>query len=283
VKAVILGARGQLGQEVCRAWPGEVIGLGRPEADLTRPESLAAALSAHRPDVVVNCAAYNFVDRAEDDPQAAFDVNAVGARALALRCRDLGCALMHFGTDYVFGLDEARRAAYAESDAPGPVNTYGVSKLAGEYHIRAICPRHFIIRTCGLYGRQGQGGKGGNFVEAILRRAAAGGPLRVVDDQECTPTVTTDLARAAAALAATDAYGLYHVTNSGSCTWFEMARTMLSLRGMQAPLEPISSAEYGAKARRPRFSVLSGAKYAGLALLPMRPWQEALREYLAAR
>ena len=141
------------------------------------------------PDVVVNCAAYNFVDKAESEPDAAFAVNAWGVRDLARVCRDLDCVLVHFSTDYVFGLDSGRARPYAETDAPGPVSVYGLSKLAGEYLVRALCPRHFVIRTCGLYGVWGSGGKGGNFVETMLRVAGQGKPLRVVDDQICTPSV----------------------------------------------------------------------------------------------
>src|SRR5262249_44784847 len=163
-------------------------------------ESLRAVLTELRPDVVVNCAAYNLVDRAEAEPEAAFAVNAWGVRHLALACRDLGCVLAHFSTDYVFGLDEARRTPFAETDAPGPVSAYGLSKLAGEYVVRALCPRHFVIRTCGLYGVWGSGGKGGNFVETMLRLAGERKSLPVVTDQTCTPSYAVDVAAAAAGL-----------------------------------------------------------------------------------
>src|SRR5262249_46177862 len=156
----VLGAAGQLGRDLCPRLPGEVTELTRDKADLTRPDTLRATLTALRPDVVVNCAAYNFVDRAEDEPPAAFAVNAWGVRDLALVSRDFGCTLVHFSSDYVFGLDAARRTPYAETDAPGPISVYGLSKLAGEYWVRMLCPRHFVVRTCGLYGVWGSGGKG---------------------------------------------------------------------------------------------------------------------------
>src|SRR5262249_8549339 len=178
-----------------------------------RPESLQEALLQVRPKVVVNCAAYNFVDKAESEPLAAFAVNAWGVRALAQICRDLDCSLVHFSTDYVFGLDTARGSPYRETDAPGPASVYGLSKLAGEYLVRFICPKHFVIRTCGLYGVWGSGGKGGNFVETMLRLAGQGKPLRVVADQQCTPSYTVDIASAAAALIQTERFGLYHLTN----------------------------------------------------------------------
>src|SRR5205085_12597080 len=156
-----------------------------------------------RPGIVVNCAAYNFVDRAEAEPPAAFAVNAWAVRDLALLCREHDWGLVHFSTDYVFGLDETRRTPYREDDAPGPVSVYGLSKLAGEYLVRALCPRHWVLRTCGLYGVWGSGGKGGNFVETMLRLAGEGKPWPVVADQTCTPSYTVDVAAAAAALLAT--------------------------------------------------------------------------------
>jgi dTDP-4-dehydrorhamnose reductase len=283
MKTAIVGARGQLGQDLCRALSGTVVTLDRPDVDLTRPGTLAAALGAHRPDVVVNCAAYNFVDRAEDEPGEAFAVNALGVRSLALACREVDCTLVHLSSDFVFGLDAERRKPYSEMDAAGPLSVYGSSKLAGEHFVQAVCPRHFVIRTCGLYGRHGQGGKGGNFVEAMLKRSAAGVPWKVVDDQQCTPTATADLTAAIALLIGTDAYGLYHVTSAGSCSWFEFAQAILAEAGLVDRVQPITSKEYGARARRPRYSVLDCSKYVGLSLPPLRPWRDSLRDYLAGR
>jgi dTDP-4-dehydrorhamnose reductase len=233
--------------------------------------------------MVINCAAYNLVDRAESEPDEAIAVNAWGPRSLALICRDADCPLVHFSTDYVFGLAEDRRSPYTEMDAPGPVSVYGTSKLAGEFFVRALCPRHFVIRTCGLYGVWGSGGKGGNFVEKMLRVASQGKPLRVVADQFCTPSYTADVAQAAAELIGTDQYGLYHVTNAGSCSWHEFAGTIFALEAVQADLMPIPSRDYPLPARRPAYSVLSLDKYASLGLLPPRPWPEALATYLAER
>ena len=283
MKYALIGTNGQLGRDLQPRLQGEVVPWTRAQADLTRPAELRAALEALRPDVVVNCAAYNFVDKAESEPAAAFAVNAWGVRDLALACRDLGCVLIHFSTDYVFGLDETRRTPLAETDAPGPVSVYGLSKLAGEYLVRSLCPRHFVVRTCGLYGVWGSGGKGGNFVETMLRVAGQGKPLRVVADQTCTPTYTVDLAAASAALVATDRYGLYHLTSAGACSWHQFARTIFELAGVKADLTPIGSREFGAAARRPTYSVLSSAAYESLRLPPLRPWQEAVAAYLVER
>jgi dTDP-4-dehydrorhamnose reductase len=283
MKYAVIGSAGQLGRDLCPRLSGEVIPLTRERADLTHPDELRATLSDIRPDVVVNCAAYNFVDRAEAEPEAAFTVNAWGVRQLALVCRDLCCALVHFSTDYVFGLDEGRRTPLAETDAPGPVSVYGLSKLAGEYLVRALCPRHFVIRTCGLYGVWGSGGKGGNFVEAMLRLAGQGKRVPVVNDQTCTPSYTVDVATATAALIKTQHYGLYHLTNAGATTWHDFARTIFELSGVKADLTPITSAELGRPAPRPAYSVLAGEAYAALGLPPPRPWPEALAAYLEER
>jgi dTDP-4-dehydrorhamnose reductase len=283
VKYAVLGCEGQLGRDLSPRLPGEVVRLARTDADLTRPDTLAAAIRRYEPDVVVNCAAYNFVDRAETEVQAAFAVNAWGAGELARVCQEWRCRLVHFSTDYVFGHDETREKPWAEGDAPGPVSMYGLSKLTGEHLIRMYCPQSLIIRTCGLYGVWGGGGKGGNFVETMLRRASEGKPLRVVNDQLCTPTYTADLAEAVVELVALKRTGLYHVTNSGYCSWYEFARAAFQLSKIDADLTPIASREYDAAARRPRYSVLSGVGIDRIGLKPLRHWRDALAAYLSER
>jgi dTDP-4-dehydrorhamnose reductase len=282
-KYAVIGKGGQLGHEFCAFLGGEATGLGRPEFDLTRPEAMRAELRRLRPDVVLNCAAYNFVDRAESEPEAAFAVNAWGVRHLAEICCDLDCLLVHFSTNYVFGLDEQHRTPYVETDLPGPISAYGVGKLAGEYFVRALCPKHFVIRTAGLFGFGARGGKGTNFVELMLRLASEQKPIRVVADQVCTPTSTADLAQATIALLQTGLYGLYHLTNSGSCSWHEYAQTIFELVKVQANLTAVTSREFGAPAKRPAYSVMANAAYQALGLPEMRPWRSALVEYLRAR
>ena len=207
-----------------------------------------------------------------------------GACAIWRRsANDLNCTLVQFSSDYVFGLDETRQTPWRETDAPGPVSVYGLSKLAGEYLVRALCPRHFVIRTCGLYGVWGSGGKGGNFIETMLRLAGHGKPLRIVADQTCTPSYTVDVAEAAIALLNTEEYGLYHLTNAGSCSWHELASTIFALSGLDVRPVAITSAEFGAAARRPRYSVLGPEAYLALGLKPLRPWRAALAAYLDER
>jgi dTDP-4-dehydrorhamnose reductase len=283
MKYAVIGSGGQLGHDLVRRLPGEVTALTRAEADLTKSKELSAKLERVSPDIVINCAAYNFVDRAESEQDAAFAVNAWGVRDLAKICASQSRTLVHFSTDYVFGLDGDRRLPYIETDAPGPLSVYGLSKLAGEYAVRSICLKHFVIRTCGLYGVWGSGGKGGNFVETMLRVAGQGKPLRVVNDQICTPTYTVDLAEATIALLKTEQFGLYHLTNAGSCSWFEFAQAIFELKVIKADLTPIPTSEYPTAARRPGYSVMKSAASRTLSFQPMRNWKDALVDYLQER
>lgn len=283
MRTVVLGAPSQLGRDLVPRLTGDVVPLGRADVDLTDSTAVRTTLTGLRPDLVVNCAAYNFVDRAETEPAAAFVVNAWAVRDLAAVCRDLDCTLVHFSTDYVFGLDATRTEPLTESDPPGPVSVYGLSKLAGEYLVRSTCPKHLIIRTCGLYGVWGSGGKGGNFVETMLRVAGQGKPLRVINDQRCTPSFTADVAAATSALIQAGACGLYHITSGGDCTWYEFARAIFRSSRIDADVTPITSGEFGAAARRPTYSVLSNEKLRTAGIAPPRSWPEALAAYLTER
>ncbi|MGE3804568.1 MAG: dTDP-4-dehydrorhamnose reductase [Gemmataceae bacterium] len=279
----IIGAAGQLGSDFCR-WLGEqAIALPRDRSELSRPDELRQLLEEVRPDVVINCAAYNFVDKAESEPEAALAANAWGVRELARICQSLDLTLVHFSSDYVFGVDGGRRSPWSEADAPVPNSVYSLSKLAGECLVRAECTRHFVIRTCGLYGHAGMHSKKGNFVETMLKLAAQGKPLRVVDDQECTPSFTRDVAAGTLRLLETGRHGLYHLTNSGSCTWHSLARAIFDHAGLQVDLTPIPTSAYPTPARRPRYSVLANRACTELGLDPLRGWKEALADYLDQR
>ncbi len=285
MKIAVLGAAGQLGRDLCPrlAALGDVVPLSRTDIDLARPETIGPAVAAHRPDVFVNCAAYNLVDKAEAEPDAAFAVNDFGVRVLAQACQTIWAKLVHFSTDYVFGADERRNTPLAEADPPGPVSRYGASKLRGEQHALEAGANNLAIRTCGLYGVWGSGGKGGNFVETMLRLAGQGKPLKVVDDQRCTPSYTADVAAATVELIARGAAGLYHVVNSGDCTWYEFAAEIFRQSNLAPALTPITSAEFGAAAKRPAYSVLSTAKLTALGVTPPRNWRDALAAYLVER
>ena len=281
MRIAVLGSAGQLGRDLVPRLRGEVLPLTRTDIDLAAPQAAAAWVVSHRPDVVVNCAAYNLVDKAEDDPDTAFAVNATGVQALADACGQGGARLVHVSTDYVFGADTARSSPYLETDTPGPVNEYGRSKLQGERFALAA-PNSLIVRTCGLYGVWGSGGKGGNFVETMLRLAGQGKPLRVVADQRCTPTYAADLADGMARLLERGTTGLIHLTNAGDCSWYEFAAAIFRTAGITADLTPITSAEFGARARRPGYSVLGSGRTTETGV-QLRPWQEALAAYLAER
>jgi len=282
----IIGANGQLGTDLC--WilqdTEEVIPLTHAELEIANMNSVGDAFNKHRPDVVINTAAYVKVDDCETEQDRAFLINAIGARNVAVMAEEMGAKLVHISTDYVFGGEsEPRTAPYSEFDAPVPPNTYGKSKLAGEELVRHLCTRHFVVRSSGLFGTAGSSGKGGNFVETMLRLAQERAELRVVHDQVFSPTYTRDLARKIAHLIYTEYYGIFHITNRGSCSWYEFTKEILRLAGLNTPITPITSDQYPQKAKRPQFSALDNYHLRLLGMDDMRPWQEAIRDYMVRK
>jgi dTDP-4-dehydrorhamnose reductase len=284
-KLVLLGADGQLGSTLAHlinapagTWTLRQFTLN--DFDVRNHELTRQALEKERPEVVINTTAYLRVDDCEDQCQMAFDVNAVAVHNMAKICKSLDATLVHFSTDYVFGGDAVRAQPYVESDLPWPQSVYAASKLAGEHMLTATWDKHLLIRSCGLYGAGGSLVKGTNFVESMLRLADSGKDLKVVNDQRLTPTATTDLAEKVMELVNTGSRGLFHVTNSGDCTWFEFAQEIFRLAHKNVSLAPTTTAAYGARAKRPAYSVLQSERleHSGLALL--RPWPDALRDYL---
>lgn len=282
MRTLLIGGRGQLGTALRAQLRGEVVAPDRGELDLANFTQVSERIRAWRPDLVINAAAYNLVDRAEDEPDVAFLQNAFVIRHLAREVDTLGGTLVHLSTDHVFGLEGDPGHPWRETDSPGPVSVYGASKLTGEFFARTLCARHLIVRTCGLYGMADSPGKG-NFVGTMLRLGRQHPEVRVVDDQHCTPTRATDLARAMVDLIESGARGLFHVTNSGATTWCGFAREIFRLAGISTQVTPIRSAEFAAKARRPAWSVLSGDKLAAQRGVLMPEWTVALAEYLAER
>jgi len=281
---VVIGAAGQLGFDLMRtfALPGEVVGLTRRELDVLDAAQAGEVLTRLRPTCVLNTAAYNKVDQAEDDPDAAFALNADAVGVLAAICERLRASLVHFSTDYVF--DGTRRTPYRESDTPNPLSIYGASKLRGEELARERCSKSLVFRVSGLFGVARSSGKGGtNFVETVLRLAREGRALRVVADQVLGPSYTLDLAGKVWSVVPAGASGLCHLTNAGATSWYGFARRTLELAGLAADLEPVTSAEYGARARRPPYSVLAHDRLGALGEDDLRPWDEALAAYLAER
>jgi dTDP-4-dehydrorhamnose reductase len=282
-RILLIGAHGQLGTDLRASLATSgLVALGHRELDVTDAAQVDRVLVDVRPAWVVNTAASHRVDDLEADPRPGFLVNAAAVHHLARAAGGVGARLLTFSTDYVFG--GAGEGPYTEDSPPAPLNAYGVSKLAGELLVRNAGPRHVVIRTSGLYGVAGPSGKSSNFVEIMLRLAREGKAIRVVDDQVLAPTYTADLADAVRRfLRADPPGGLYHVASGGGCSWYEFARQIFAFCGIQANLAPTTSEAYGAPARRPRQSVLVGARWAALGLPPLRPWPEALRAYLAAQ
>ncbi len=276
MRAVVLGAEGQLGRALVRQLGARcVLAGGRAQLDVCDAHALERALRETRPDVIFNAAAYNAVDRAESEPESAFAVNAVAPARLARAARELDALVVHVSSDYVF--DGRSRSAYVEDACPAPLSVYGVSKLAGELSVLASQARHLIARTSGVFGVGGSRAKGGSFVERMLARAREGQALRVVDDQVFAPTYAPDLAAALVTLAEQGARGLAHVANAGACSWHELASTALELAGDSRPIARARAAELGLAARRPAHSVLANTR----ADVPtLRPWREALRAFL---
>jgi dTDP-4-dehydrorhamnose reductase len=282
MKILLIGALGQLGTDLKKILTGhEVIPVDKEEIDICSAQQVDAMADALRPEVFLNCAAFNRVDEAEDTPEAAFAVNTFAVRNLALAALRHDAALVHFSSDYVF--DGPQRTPYIETDRPCPRSMYGISKLAGEAMAQAICPRHFLIRTCGLYGYTGSRDKGTNFVESMLRLGTQGRPIRVVSDQICTPTSTMDLACAVARLIGTEKYGLYHLTSAGACNWYEFAKAIFEEAGLKPELEPVTSDHYRLKARRPEYSVLDNRRFREEGFEDLRPWRAALEDYIRGR
>ena len=282
MKILVTGANGQLGTDLCKTLQHfEVILLTHADVEITDINSVKETCHKYKPDAIINTAAYVRVDDCETEPDKAFLVNALGARNVAVAAQELGAKLVHISTDYVFGGEpDPHTAPYSEFDTPIPPNLYGKSKLAGEDLVRHLCSKHFIVRTSGLFGVAGSSGKGGNFVETMLRLAKERDELRVVDDQVFSPTYTKDLARKIAQLINTEFYGIFHITNKGSCSWYEFTKEILRLAGSKTPLVAISSDQYPQKARRPHFSVLDNCHLRLLGMDDMRTWQEALRDYI---
>lgn len=281
VKVAVIGATGQLGTDICQKLKSkEVVSLTHSDIEVTDINSVERTFQKYRVDVIINTAAFHKVDECEENPEKAFKVNALGARNVAVIAQKIGAKLVYISTDYVFGGGRGRSIPYNEFDAPSPLNVYGRSKLVGENFVKEFCLKHFIIRTSGLFGVAGASGKGGNFVETIIRLAKEKSELRVVNDQIFSPTYTKDLAEKILQLINTEYYGVFHITNKGFCSWYEFAKEILKLTGIEVSIIPITSEELPQKVKRPNYSVLDNYHLRLLGIDDLKPWQEALKEYL---
>ena len=278
----VIGAGGQLGRELTGYLPAfadwKVRGFKSAEIDVVDRDAVFGKLQEAEPEVVINCAAFHRVDLCETQVARAFAVNLTGARNVAEFCRAHGAGAVFISTNYVF--DGLSRRPYLETDPARPLSAYGWSKLAGETAVISALEKHAVIRTCGLYGKAGTSGKAANFVETMLGLARAGRPIRVVDDQICTPTSTAELVRIIAGIIRSNAWGVFHATSVGECSWYEFAKKIFELSGFDPDLKPVFSDEHGAAAARPAYAVLENARLKELGVQGFRHWEEALAEYL---
>lgn len=270
MKILVTGAGGQLGIELADLLPyrgHEVVPCTRKELDITESSAVERAIRAHAPDLVVNAAAFTDVDACESEPQRAYAGNALGPRNLAVHCERAGCELLHVSTNYVFDGESERPCE--PFDLPRPISSYGLTKLAGEEYVKQLTNRWYVVRSAGVYGL------GHNFVRTMLRVAGERDTLKVKSDEFIAPTYSRDLAEGIAEVAGSGLYGVYHVTNSGSCSWHEFAEEIFRLAGVEIEVVPVPGSEYPLPAARPANGLLASTGSPEL-----RHWREALAEYL---
>lgn len=267
---MLTGAGGQLGIELSEVLPTrghDVVALAREELDIVEPIAVERTVGEYVPDLVINAAAYTDVDGCETDPEGAYAVNALGPRNLARCCEASEAALLHVSTNYVF--DGESDEPYAPSDPPNPISVYGRTKLAGEEFVQQLCARRYVVRTAGVYGR------GRNFVRTMLRVGRERGALKVKDDEYVSPTYARDIAGSIAGIVEEERYGVHHVTNAGSCSWYEFAGEIFARAGLEVEVTPVPGSDYPLPAARPKNGVISAPGGPRL-----RHWREALADYL---
>lgn len=286
-KILLIGITGQVGQELQQTLPaiGEVIGVDRQGLDLTQPEAIKAKIITLKPDVIVNAAAYTAVDKSESESELAIAINATAPKAIALSAQEIGAKVLHISTDYVFNGEN--HTPYKECDRTDPLGVYGKSKLLGEMAVRDNCDRHLILRTAWVYGSRGHG----NFVKTMLRLGAERIELKVVADQIGSPTWSYDIAVAitqllASSFADEQINGIYHFTNSGVASWYDLAlATFSEAKQLNFPLKieqviPITTAEFPTPTKRPAYSVLSKAKITQALGTHPPYWRDSLTKML---
>lgn len=283
-RVAIFGSAGQLGVELVRTFAEAgctLLRLSRAELDVIDQAAVERQLASFQPEIVINSAAYNMVDVAEKEPQAAFEVNALAVRNMAIACRQLDARLVHFSTDYVF--DGAAGRPYVETDAVHPLGAYAVSKLAGEWYAQAYLDAPLIIRTCGVFGPGGLHTARGNFIETMLRLGRGQQTIRVVEDHVASPTYAPALATRTLAMLDKGLSGIYHVGGGTALSWYDFAGLIFQHAGMEPELRPTNEREYRTPARRPKFSALSNAKMEAAGIEPMPTLPEALGDYFRRR
>jgi dTDP-4-dehydrorhamnose reductase len=273
MKIALTGAGGMLGRDVQKVFSdAEITPLTSHTLDITVLNDVMRKIREVRPDYLIHAAAFTDVDRCEAEPERAYLVNGLGARNVAMACEETGCPVVYLSTDYVF--DGSKTGPYDEWDETNPVNRYGLSKLMGERYIASLTNRFYIVRTSWLFGRSGK-----NFVETILRLLSERDGIEVVNDQMGCPTFTLDLAAKLREVMGRG-YGIYHITNTGSCSWYDFAVTIASKRGIKKRITPVSSERFKRPAKRPANSVLGNTMLRLEGIGTLRHWEEALDAYL---
>ncbi|MBC7130820.1 dTDP-4-dehydrorhamnose reductase [Candidatus Bathyarchaeota archaeon] len=278
MRIAVIGANGQLGTDLVKILSKEhkVIGLTHHDIEVTDRKS-CLKLKKYNPDIIINTAAFHKTELCEEEPFKTFSVNAIGAKNIAEIACEIDATAVYISTDYIF--DGLKNEPYTEEDEPNPINTYGISKLAGELYTRQN-PKHYIIRVASLFGVAGASGKGGNFVETMITKAKNNEQISVVDDMWMSPTYTVDAAKIVKAILEKKLpFGVYHATNSGYCTWFQFAKEIFKLTGLKPTLKAIKTRSLQFKAKRPRFSALKSIKLPKYGI-ETREWKQALYDYL---
>ena len=283
-KVLVFGGGGQLGVELCRVFDQRGFAVeryDRQSLDVTNRERVEQVVATASADLVINSAAYNQVDIAEQEPLAAFEANALAVRNLALACRQSGARLVHYSTDYVF--DGCKGSPYVETDMPHPLGAYGVSKLAGEHYAQAYLDDALVLRTSGVFGPAGMSTPRGNFVETMLRVSRRDQPIRVLADHFASPAYAPALAERTADMVEKRLNGIYHLGGGNVISWYHFAELIFDLAGLSPVLEQTDERQYRTPARRPKFSALSNRKMEAAGIPPMPPFREAVAAYLEAR
>ncbi|MGM0880084.1 MAG: dTDP-4-dehydrorhamnose reductase [Bacillota bacterium] len=276
MKVLVTGASGQLGKDMVEyllAAGYDALGFGRGELDVTNYEQVNKLINETKPDVIIHTAAYTKVDLAETEVDVSYEINAYGTRNLAVAAEKIGAKLVYVSTDYVFNGEG--NEPYDEFQETRPINVYGKSKLAGEQYVQQFHSQYFIVRTSWVYGKHGN-----NFVKTMLKLAQERDSLSVVSDQVGCPTYTRDLAACITDLIGTEKYGIYHVSNSGNCSWYEFAKSIFELSGSKVDVRPITTDEFPRPAKRPSYSVFQHKALARNGFQEMRHWKDALADFL---
>lgn len=276
MKVLVTGVKGQLGYDVMKVLAArniEAVGADLEEFDITNMEQTRNFITKHQPDAVIHCSAYTAVDKAEDEKELVYNVNANGPGNIATVCKEIGAKMLYISTDYVFPGDGENY--YEPEDATGPMGEYGRTKLAGELAVQEILEYYFIVRISWVFGINGN-----NFVKTMLRIGKERDEVRVVGDQIGSPTYTADLAKLLCDMIVTDKYGIYHATNEGICSWADFTKEIFKIAGYDTKVIPITTEEYGAKAARPKNSRMSKEKLVQNGFEKLPSWQDALLRFM---